>query len=208
MASRQLREALAAMADIYGRQLSKAAVDMLLSDLASYPEAAVFTALNRCRKELRTFPSVADIISRVDDSRPGAEEAWAMIPTDENSSVVWSEEMSEAYGIARGLLERGEEMAARMAFKEAYTRLVSEARSSQKKARWSVSLGHDKSTHEPVLREAVAKGRIAEAQANALLAGPAPGNLRLLRGPEPEPELSQMDLEAMIAEIKKRITNP
>jgi len=39
------------------------------------------------------------------DGRPSADEAWATVPKDEAASVVMTEEMSEALGIAKTLLD-------------------------------------------------------------------------------------------------------
>lgn len=164
----KLLEVVKATGEIYGKQVSLAAGLMFLADLDNYSSAQVMAALTRCRKELRTFPTVADVVSRIDDGRPGVEEAWAMIPHDESSSVVWTEEMQHAYGIARQLIE-DDPIAARMAFKEAYLEVVGRNRSQGTPARWSPSLGHDRHGREAVLLEAVQKGRLPLAHAQELL---------------------------------------
>lgn len=156
----RLVEAVIATAEIYGRQMSRMAAEMLLEDLSGFPAEAILSALSRCRKELRTFPTVADILARIEDGRPGVEEAWAMIPKDERDSVVWTGEMSEAFGAIRVLLD-SDAVAARMAFKEAYLKLLADARATRKPAKWSVSLGFDKRGREAALRDAVVKGRLS-----------------------------------------------
>lgn len=184
-----LGQILQAMAEISGKQLSDAAAAMFLADLRGYPEASVKAALSRCRKELRTFPTIADILARIDDGRPGVEEAWTMLPGDESQSCVWTEEMSEAFGAVRAQLER-DPIAARMAFKEIYPRLVTEARASRKPARWIVSLGHDRSGRELALRDAVTRGRLTEAQAVALL-------------PEYVPQSQRSDAPALGLDVRR-----
>jgi hypothetical protein len=127
-------------------------------------------ALSRCRKELKPGQfCVEAIISRLDDGRPGPEEAWAMLPHDEYKTVVWTEEMSGAWGVAYPLLNEGETVAARMAFKESYNRLVTEAREKRVPAKWTASLGHDKAGREVVLLEAMQKGRLTANQVQGLL---------------------------------------
>lgn len=166
-----VRRAMAAMAALYSKTLTVDAVEMLLGDLGVYPPVQILASLSRCRQELRSFPSVAEIISRLPEragGHPGAEEAWAMIPLTEGQSVVWTEEMADAYGVAQPLLDR-DEIAARMAFKERYTALLGQARAEQRPPKWTASLGHDQTQREICLREAVRKGRITEGHAQELL---------------------------------------
>jgi hypothetical protein len=201
MGSSQLLKAIAVTAQIYGRELSEDAARVYAADLAAYPEALVLQALSRCRKEVPRFPTIADIVARIDDGRPGADEAWAMIPKDERASVVWSAEMRDAFGVARALID-SDEIAARMAFRETYTRLVSDARARGVPAQWEPSLGHDRLGHAAALKEAVHKGRITAAHANALLAEPARSEVRQLEGPADEPTADPL---ANIASILRAI---
>lgn len=156
----KLLEIVKATAEIYGKQISLAAAVMFLADLDAHDSNTINAALSKCRKELRNFPTVADVIARIDDGRPGAEEAWSLIPQDESGSTVWTEEMQSAYGIAKRLLDEGDAVAARMAFRESYTQKVSEARLSGTRARWTPSLGHDVSGRQVVISEAVRLGRL------------------------------------------------
>ena len=159
MPSIELIQAVAVTAELCGRTFSEAAARVFVDDLAAFPEPAVMSALARCRREVRGVLTTQDVVSRIDDGRPGAEEAWAQMPFDESQSVVWSAEMAEAFGIARQLLAEGENVAARMAFKEAYVRLVGQARDAARPVSWSPSLGHDKRGHEATLADAVSRGR-------------------------------------------------
>jgi hypothetical protein len=104
---------------------------------------------------------IAQIIgARSNDRRPGAEEAWAIAirSADENRTVVWTAEIAEAWGIARGIAANGDDVGARMAFKEAYTRLVTEARAALRPATWSASLGHDPEQRDKELERAQLAG--------------------------------------------------
>lgn len=149
-----------------GRQLSESAARVFADDLAPYAETLVLDALQRCRREVRGSLTIADVIARIDDGRPGPEEAWAMLPHDEATTVVWTTEMAEAWGIAR---EAGDQIASRMAFKEAYARIVSKARSERQPAHWQASLGHNVEGREPVLLRAVELGRLTQTHVSALL---------------------------------------
>ena len=155
----KLHEALLATYAIVGQEISDLAVTAMCQDLATYPPAAVGAALQRCRKELRRI-SLADILDRIPGQLPGAEEAWAICApglNDERCTVVWTQEIAEAFGVALGL--RDDPIAARMAFKETYGRLKAEAQG--KAVKWMPSLGSDPSGREGPLLDAVEKGRLA-----------------------------------------------
>lgn len=164
-----LADALAVTAEITGTELSKGAAKVMALDLRAYPLSQVLGALVRCRRELKGRLTIAAIIERLDDGRPGPNEAWAMIPQDEAGSVVWTDEMAQAFGVAAPLLHEGQVIAARSAFIETYSAAVSMARAEQRAARWTPSLGHDPRSREAALEEGVRKGRIGRAQAVGLL---------------------------------------
>jgi len=180
MPSIELLQAVAVTAELCGRTFGEAAARVFVEDLSGFQEAAVLKALARCRREVKGVLTIQDVVSRIDDGRLGAEEAWAQMPFDESQSVVWSTEMAEAFGIARGLLADGEKVAARMAFKEAYTRLVSKARDEGIPVSWTPSLGYDKRGHEAVLSDAVTKCRLTYAHAKDLSPMPPPPAANIL----------------------------
>lgn len=164
-----LIKAIAVTAELTGTELSLDAVKMMINDLSAYPEQQVLDALVRCRRELRSRLTLADVISRIDDGRPGPESAWAMIPKNEFGSVVWTNEMAEAFGVAYRLIEDGDTVQARMAFIEAYRDRCSKARDEGMPVKWLPSLGHDPHGREHVLMEAVEKGRLTSDHAKRLL---------------------------------------
>lgn len=161
MASADLLKALAVTAELLGTTHSKEAAAVLAADLAQYPEALVIAALAKCRREVKGRLTLADIVTRIDDGRPGPEEAWAQIPKSEAETVVWCEEAAQAYGVALPLLEEGDHVGARMAFREAYAKRVADARTSGKPVQWLVSLGHDQRGRQEAIAQAVTQGRIA-----------------------------------------------
>lgn len=165
MPSRELIEAVAVTAELCGRTFSEPAARVFVGDLAKFPEPVVIAALARCRREVKGLLTVQDVVSRIDDGRPGVEEAWAMMPISESQSVVWTEEMAKAFGAALPLVARSDFVGARMAFKEAYTKAVTLARDAGAPVSWSASLGHDRHARKGVLREAVALGRLTLRQA-------------------------------------------
>lgn len=169
MVSSKIIEAVTVTAELTGTSLSAPAAKVLCQDLSIYPEAQVLGALVRCRRELRGRMTLAEIINRLDDGRPGPDEAWAMMPRSEAATVVWTDEMATAIGVALPLLEAGDQVAARMAFKESYQREMQIARDTGRPVKWWVSLGHDKLGRAEVIKAAVEKGRLTTTQAQKLL---------------------------------------
>jgi hypothetical protein len=160
MASESLIKAAAVTAELCGRTFTPAAARIFCEDLEAYPEEQVLRALARCRKDVKGILTTSDVIARIDDGRPGVEEAWALIPKAEDATIVWTEEMAAAYAVAAPLLA-SDKIAARMAFKEAYQREVTAAKDAAKPACWTISLGHDKEQRKRVLAEAAHAGRIS-----------------------------------------------
>lgn len=169
-ASANLIKAIGVTLEVTGTQLSDGAVKMMLSDLSGYAEPLVLAALKRCCRELKPHQFTLEaVLSRIDDGRPGPEEAWSMLPRDEASSVVWSTEMRDAYGVAAPLINEGDHVAARMAFLERYRVAVQRARDARIPVEWEFSPGTDKSGRELVLLDAAEKGRISVEAAHRLL---------------------------------------
>jgi hypothetical protein len=167
----KIEQYLDGLASMHGRPLNAMAARMFLNALSKYPEHLVVEALEKCSIELRTFPTLADIISRIQqmDGRPGVEEAWSMCPKTEAQSVVWTEEIRDAFLKAAIRLIDTDEIAARMAFKEKYTKLLSEARYKNIPAKWEVSLGHEKTGREKAINTAIGKGILTQQEARMLL---------------------------------------
>lgn len=124
----------------------------------------------------RYTPKPADIIDRIQgatvaDGRPGVEEAWsiAVQAMDEAMSVVVSEEIMQAIGNCRQLIEAGDKTASRMAFKEIYTRLVAQARYDRKPVEWRLSLGSDPDQRAIAAERGVRDGRLSKIVADQYL---------------------------------------
>lgn len=182
----ELIDALAVTVELTGTEISEGAARVMLQDLSDYPEDQVIRALHRCRLELKSRLTVSDIIKRLDDGRPDVEEAWAMIPHNEDTTIVWTEEMSVAFGVAQLLLVEGDAIAARMAFKEKYTKEVTMARNEKREVSWSVSLGHDKNGREGPVVKAANEGKLSLEHAQKLI--PYSAQLDKLSGLLPNPE--------------------
>jgi len=167
--SAALVEAISLTAEVCGLALSPAAAEMLARDLAGFDERLLMAALARCRMELRGTLRLPDILARIEDGRPSVEEAWATMPKTELASVVWTDEMAFAWGVASPRLAKGDIVGARQAFREAYSKAVLDARIQREPVRWVPSLGSDVASRESVLREAVQKRRLTPAHLEQLL---------------------------------------
>lgn len=189
-ASKNLVQALAVTAELTGTQLSTAAARVMAEDVAQYPEQQVLKSLVRCRRELRGKLTIAEILSRLDDGRPGPEEAWARLPRDESASAFWTEEMREAFFVCRSLLNDGDHVQARMAFLETYKAKVQLARDEGAPVSWSFSPGTDPFGRESAVRDALHRGLISAPAARALL---------------PAPEQEDGELMALMSGSLKRI---
>lgn len=130
-------------AELTGSAISDDAASVMLMQLKPYGADAVLSALMKCQRELKHRLTLADIIERIEqtDGRYTADEAWAKLPKDDNYGALVTNEMDEAAGFAWPLLQMGDKVAARMAFKDAYERIVSNARLLAQKPRWRVSAG-------------------------------------------------------------------
>jgi hypothetical protein len=168
-ASTKVLQALAVALELTQTSLSEAAARVMAADLARYPEAQVLGALSRCRRELRGRLTLADVLARLEDGRPGPEEAWAMVPRGECTSLVWTDEIAQAWAVAQPLLDEGDAIAGRMAFLETYRRLVQAARDSGAPVKWWPSLGTDSAGRETALLDAARRGRITHEHAVSLL---------------------------------------
>lgn len=165
-ASVEVLKALAVVCEITGTKLSEAAQLAFAKTLGEYDPALVVKALERCGAECKGRLTPADVISRIDDGRPGPEEAWSLMPKTEAASGCVNDEMMQAFD---DNLYAEDEVAARMAFKEIYAKLVREARAAHKPACWWFSPGHDVNGREGPALEGLRRGWLTPAQAQTYL---------------------------------------
>lgn len=143
-ASVDLLEDLRVTLEICDRVLSDRAQFVFVEALQGYPEAQVMAALARCRKEFKGTLTPRDVIDRLDDGRPSADEAWAMVPKNERDSAIWSDEMAHGWSIAEPAWMNGDRVGAHRAFRDAYTDAVYRNRDQRRPTNWTVTLGDDR----------------------------------------------------------------
>lgn len=174
----QFMQLLAETLAAYGKPLPEAAMARAwLANLEPYPLPVVRAALDAYRDtngEFAPVPAGIAMRCKLLDGRPGAEEAWAIALTSrsEADTVVWTAECAEAFALASPILALGDEVGARMAFKETYARKVAEARAERRPAVWAASVGWDAAGRDAALRRAATAGVLPAPAAQALLSGP------------------------------------
>lgn len=177
MSTKEIVEAIAVTAELTSTQLSGVAMAAMAKDLmAEYPDAAILAALSRCRRELTGRLTQAAVVERIEqvDGRPGANEAWAIALTafDESATVVLNDEIFAAVEAARPVMASGDEVGARMAFRDAYERIVREGRATGARPRWYPSLGTDPEKRALAIEAAVGRGLLPIERVAGLLPKP------------------------------------
>ncbi len=195
-----------AIAEIYGKALSPAAIGIYWNALQGYPLADVQRAIERHVNDPASgqfFPKPADLIRHLqprpeDGGHPSADEAWGLLlrlANNEHETGVLTDEMREAWAACSAILASGDQVGARRCFIEVYQRHVREADQNGAVARWSVTLGTDARLREARLKEAVEACRISADQVRALLPGPAPASIGKVAGLLEGPDATEQDLE-------------
>jgi hypothetical protein len=166
-----LVDELTALGEAFGEGLTAERQAIYVTALTGIPIDQLRRAIRAAIQELKWFPKVAELRElagalpgTLNDGRPGPEEAWARMPKGrrmEDDSIVWCEEERAAYGVCRSLLLDGDQIGARMAFKERYERELAEARSQRKPAKWTTSVGYDIEHRLLTLATAVQEKRVS-----------------------------------------------
>ncbi|KAB2923237.1 MAG: hypothetical protein F9K25_18595 [Candidatus Contendobacter sp.] len=191
--------AILAIAEIYGKALSPAAIGIYWNALQGYPLAKIQSAIERHVTDPTSgqfFPKPADIIrylpaAQTDDGHPDPDEAWGLLVRlirDERETGVLTDEMRAGWAACQPILDLGDEVGARRCFLAVvYARHVQEARQRGLTARWTATLGTDARLREMRLKEAVQARRIGLDRVRALLPGLTPASIGqvagLLEGP-------------------------
>jgi hypothetical protein len=163
--------------ELYGQSATKDATAVWWASLQRFTieeVGAAFAAHIQDPQRGRFKPLPADLISAIteSDGRPGADEAWSHCPMDETQTVVWTTETKAAFFEAAYGIVDDDRIAARMAFKDAYNRLVAQARRDRDPLTWEVTLGHDIHGRRTAIERAVELGRLTHSYAARLLPPP------------------------------------
>ncbi|WP_462381270.1 hypothetical protein [Pseudomonas sp. Marseille-QA0892] len=159
-----LASAICATAEALGQTISPTTARIFAQDLVKYPAEEIRSALLACRRTLTGRLTLAAIQQQLYelDGRPEPNEAWAIavIAVDEENSVVLTEEILLALGVARPVLSTGDPVGARMTFLSTYQRLVANSRSQVAPVKWLLSQGYAADRRQMAISDAVRLGRI------------------------------------------------
>lgn len=172
---RELVEAVAMLRAEYDdmKPVDGQRLDMWWEAVKNFPDGAVRAAATRHITTSHFKPQLADIVkacaAQLDGDWMGPDEAWALMPKSESDSAMLTDEIAQAMAAATPLLVAGDKVAARMAFKDAYTRHVEKAKIEGRRPRFFPSFGSDASGRVTMLASAVRAGQIALQQATEAL---------------------------------------
>lgn len=211
-------EVFTSMDAFYSRLTDEDALRMYWCDLIEYDIAQIEAACMAHRKDpahCAFFPKSGDIIRQINklaesDGRIDWAEAFAVCitATDERKTLVWSEEMREAWFSVSELYSL-DKIAAKQSFKSIYERLVSESRARRVAVRYSVSLGGSESHQREVLELAVKRGQLTFMAAKKVfpaLDAPPISNVVLLSAPKScSKNLNEIDIKNRIAKLRAAI---
>ena len=158
------RSVLKGAFEIYGSKLSAEGWELWWRMMAPYSIQQFKQAMTAHLAASVYSPKPADIIQAIkaQDGRPGSDEAWqlALQAMDEYATVVWTDEIAQAKSVADAIWQEGDKVGARMAFRQRYETLVSEARAAGTKPNWQPTMGFDKAGRLDAVQRAVDMGRL------------------------------------------------
>ncbi len=145
-----------------GKVFSNRAMAKIFDTFEEYPLAYVSKAITIHRKQSKFAPTPNDIIEiireRTGNKPPSADEAWsiALMSFDERLPAILTSEILEAKAGCQAIYDSGDKIGARMAFREAYNRLIGKL----EPVKWFLSPGDDKELNSQAIKDAVLQGKI------------------------------------------------
>jgi len=175
--SKMAKEALKFLLAVFeqsGSQSTPELARLIELTFGEYDSQLLMKAGVEAMKKSKGRVTIAELQKHVDllrptdaDEHPSAEEAWALVPHSEDDTTHMTTEMMDA--VSRGgvntYLERQDFIGAERAFKRLYDENVSKSRAAGSKAKWRLTIGHDRSRRVGGLEKAVSKGVINSDQA-------------------------------------------
>ena len=166
---------LAATAEAMGQVIGENAAALMIADFRGFHKDQLREALRRVRMEGTGKLTPKALLDQLDAiaGRPGADEAWALAlqARDESLTVIWTNEIEQAWAAAGVMIKGKDQVGARMAFKQAYDRIVQDARAQLKHPAPVITVGQDKGHRYRVVMEALQANRIPVEMAKTALEG-------------------------------------
>lgn len=147
------------------RVISAGSKALFFNAVKHYTLEQVSSALSAHCQEGTFTPVPADIKAQIDKHAAvvwlGVDEAWSLAPKSEMDSAMLTDEIAQAVAVSSPLMEMGDKVAARMAFKDAYLRHVEQAKIAGRQPRYFPSFGEDKAGRVRMLADAVQRGQVS-----------------------------------------------
>lgn len=144
-----------------------------------------------------TLPEFLSLCRPAATVRPSADEAWALSlkAQDESETVVWTQDMAQAWSLCKPVLDVGDEVGARMAFKAAYERICAQGGPVQ----WTISEGWDQERRLAAIQKAEAAGialgyKQEQIEQLEYRHSPVPDSLRALTGELSDSEVHSQEV--------------
>ena len=152
------------------KTLTEPAMRFIFKVLEPYPFELIEQATLQHARNEKFAPQASDIINLLElgNKRPLSDEAWSLIPKDEQTSAWLTGEMLAAWSGVCDMYSY-DKIGARMGFRVTYDRLCSEAELQRKPVKWDFSAGYDNNQRRDKVMEGLQKGYISKERATALL---------------------------------------
>lgn len=158
--------------------ISQAAKLQWVKDMSAYPLDLLDAALTAHRQDPergKFIPKPADIIYQIERRMPvawlSADEVWPLLPKTESESAMMTQEMQQALAVAMPALSAGDDIAARIAFRAAYTRLTDRAKIERRMPQYILSRGTDFAGQVEAVCAGVRQGLLTTDHALKLIPG-------------------------------------
>jgi hypothetical protein len=166
-------ESLAVAFEVMGQETTETAVEFIANELYKHDFNAVQKAIKQACRECKYKITLADIISRIDDGRPSADEAWQEVyMLTEWDSKIMTDEQIMAFCSVSTALQTGtttDQINCKKAFVDKYNKLVQEARAESRPVKYMLSMGSLSDGRVSAAIEAVAQGKMTQQAAVRLL---------------------------------------
>lgn len=158
---------IVATAELTGLQMSEAAGMQMIMDLENYEPVQISASLKYCRMHAKGRLTLQMIIANIDDGRPTTAEAWAVINSDENTTIILNDEVCAGWDAAKPLMQCGDKFGARQAFVDAYEKVVAVRREQNVKPERFVSFANNNDSTEKLraITKAESLGKISHDEA-------------------------------------------
>lgn len=125
----------------FDKPLTAPVAQIWLQQMAPYDISDIENAFRAFHATMKRPPLPADIMEYMPDplGHPLPEEAWNAIPKSESEGGFFTSQMMAAYGAALSSIERGDMIAARVAFLETYKRFLNDAKTKSIQAEFFYS---------------------------------------------------------------------